>query len=384
MIEFILFISTLLFLSCGQIGRLSFIHQQIQVYLYELPLFLFTVLFYVKQGGFNAVVKEKWMRIFIVFVGWTALTYFFSLSKFSLTENGIGLMYQIRLLIYGFWIWAVSTYSVKNQTILRRGFFIFVISVTISSFIQYFWYPDLRNQFYAGWDPHYFRMFGVFFDTYVAGAIFLLGFLVLISKRLIRKNFVRIILSILWLGMCVMTYSRIVYLILFFGGLIFLFKKRMYFIFAVAMICTVGFFVLLPKPSGEGVNLLRTTSVSERVLSLEKGVRVWLSSPVWGVGYNRVRYVQQRMFPEKSASLISDHAGAGFHSSFLIIGSTTGIVGLFLFLWFLYELGKKSLWRSLILLVLSILSFVDNTLLYPMILGILPVVLFLRPTPSDR
>jgi hypothetical protein len=228
-----------------------------------------------------------------------------------------------------------------------------IVTLTIiSTFIQYFFYPDLRNLFYQGWDPHLYRTFGVFFDTSIAASIFGIFFLTT------NQSFIKIIYLIL----TALSFSRSTYLGISLT-LIYSFinqkqfkKIILFFVFFAALV----FFI--PKPSGEGVNLKRLYSITSRVEDYRIGFSFWKNKPLIGYGYNRIRYIKNN---------ISVHSGAAFSSSFLTVLVSSGILGLLSFIYVLWSLRKTNKVAPVLLIFLSIVSLFDNVLLHPFILFLL-------------
>ncbi|MFN4212848.1 MAG: O-antigen ligase family protein [Microgenomates group bacterium] len=371
----ILFFITILFFSLGQLGRISMFHQLVNFYLYEIPLlitFLYLIWFFklkpIKQGLKN-------FKVIFGFVGVMLFSYLLNFSKFSSFQNFVSFLYLVRLLLYlGFW--GYLAYYLKKkprfaQTVFN-GLIIFSLLTAISSFIQYFLYPDLRNLFYLGWDPHLYRMFGVFFDTSVAAAIYGLLFLFFIKsyKNYKSHKYYKILGTIFiptFLLTVILTFSRSVYFALPIVVIYyFISQKKFSLVFAFLTVFLLLIF-FVPKPFGEGVNLKRVFSIESRVNDYKHAINIWKRAPFFGIGYNRIRFVKQNS--------VDSHAASSFSSSYLIILVTGGILGLFGFiasLGKLWLINKKS---RIFLLFLGLLSFTDNIILHPFIMFFLGLVM---------
>ncbi|PIQ72184.1 hypothetical protein COV86_04335, partial [Candidatus Roizmanbacteria bacterium CG11_big_fil_rev_8_21_14_0_20_35_14] len=103
--------------------------------------------------------KEVWKKYKVIFV--FILILFTSLligfSQYTLFENAVGSLYLIRLLLYlGYWgylgYWIKKSPGSKKT--IKTSLNIFVVLTVITTITQYLLYPDLRNLFYQGWDPH--------------------------------------------------------------------------------------------------------------------------------------------------------------------------------------------------------------------------------------
>jgi O-antigen ligase len=234
--------------------------------------------------------------------------------------------------------------------IIKKSLTVFSVITIFSTIVQYFLYPDLRNLYYQGWDPHLYRAFGLFFDTAIAAAIF--GLLFFASQNLIIK--------LIFLVFLVFSFSRGGYLS-FIVGLVYLMIKNNQ---LKKLLLVLLFFILLvilsPKPFGEGVNLKRAFTINARIEDYETAFNYFLKKPVFGFGYNRIRFIK--------GEDISSHAASSFSSSYLNILVTSGIIGLIGFIYFIYELWKENKKNRAVILFIFIFSFFDNIFLHPFII----------------
>lgn len=366
--------------SLGQIGRLSFLGQQVNIYLYELVFIisLLPLFFKYKFTPLKKAFKEH--REVFIFIGLLFLSYLLGFYSFTLSQNTISFFYLLRLALYFFgffyFAWAVKEKSNFNQKILR-GFSFFVIFTLVLSLVQYFLYPDLRNLFYLGWDPHLYRTFGLYLDTSIAAAIYgiVLLFLVINFKKIKIPTYIKSSLILAYSIMGMLTYSRGFYLAILLTMIIYLFSKKKY---LYILFLTVIFFLslmILPKKFGEGINLLRTFSITSRLQDDKVAFSMWRSKPLLGIGYNRIRYEKERLgFLDKANEDVT-HSGASFSSSFLIILITGGIAGLLAFIFVLINLARISELSRFMVIFTSIFSLTDNVLLHPFVLFLLFVLL---------
>jgi len=357
-----IFLLTVLFYALGQLGRISFLNQQINFYFYEffLSITLFTLLI---RYGFsplkNILIKYKSLLLFVFILSFSFLLNFFN---FSWQQNLIAFLYCLRLITYLTYFLYLYKYFYKERKasrVLNFSFYYLLISTLIIGITQYFLYPNLRNLKYLGWDEHLYRMFGQFLDTAVAGAVYGLLFIAVF----LRKNniFLKILFLALVLSALFLSFSRLALIAFLITGLIFLLKsKRIKYFGLVVIFFTVTLF-LLPKPAGEGVNLLRTASLEARAVDYQEGFNYWIKAPFFGYGYNRIRGL-------KIQSEVNLHSGASFSSSFLIILVSLGVFGLALFVKILFNVGKINLFAYYGVIFLSILSFGDNALLHPLVI----------------
>ena len=351
----ILFYLTSLLFSLGQLGRISLFDQQVNFYLYEIVLIINLFILFFKHR-FEPV-KEGWKKFqsIFIFLGILTASLLVDLTKFTQFQNLVGTLYLSRLHLYFIYFFYLRYHTLKNikfSKVIKNGIFIVAVLTIISTLIQYFLYPDLRNLIYQGWDPHLYRTFGIFFDTSIAAAIF--GIFLLTAGHPVIK--------IIHLILVALSFSRSIYLGLSLT-LIYLFiqqKDLKKIIFYLIFFATLIF--IIPKPSGEGVNLKRLYTINSRVIDYKEGIDVWIIKPILGYGYNRIRYV-------KNSDSI--HSGASYSSSFLTILVSSGILGLISFISVLWSLRKTNKLAPSLLIFISIISLFDNVFLHPFILFLL-------------
>lgn len=383
-LSFFLLYSSLTLFLLGQFGRISFFEGTINGYLYEffLCFFLLIVMFRKRLTLF----KDAFSRLpgGFIFILTLLGTFLVSAGEFTPLENLAGFLYTARFILYFLFLICVS-FLLKKEKMDRRfadALFIFTGMIIALSTLQFFFYRNLRNLFYLGWDEHAGRVFGLFLEPYVAASVFgmLLLFLLLNYDSFKNRKKIAILFLVALSTLSFLTYSRGFYVSFFILLSILFFKTRKK-RFAVSLMGLMVFTALaLSRPGGEGTAITRTASVSSRLVSYREGIRLFQSRPFFGVGYNRIRYVKEEKFPQRRGS-IPDHAGASFHSSFLIILATTGLIGFISYLAFLKDLFYFTPSSGYYLLFLVIFSLFDNVLLHPFILFLF-VVIIAFPTPS--
>ncbi len=354
--------------SLGQIGRVSLFNQSISFYLYEVILlgFIFYLFLRFKLKPFGQ--KDFiWLYKFPLAL---LLSFLITLDRYSIGENTTALLYLFRTSFYFISIMYLH-YFVKKQKDLyeyiRPGLLFFTVLTLIFSFLQYFLYPNLRNLTYLGWDPHLFRIFGVFFDTSIASAVFglIILFLILNYRKFKFSNFSKIVLIVSFFVIGLLTYSRGFYLAILSTLFLYLIiNKRLKYLIVILGLFSFAL-LILPKPFGEGVNLLRTYSIESRVKDYNDGLIQWKKSPVFGIGYNHLRSIRT------SDSGLTSHSASAYQSSFLTVLVTSGIIGLVSFLLAVKSLWKFSLASRYYILFVTLFSLMDNILLHPYILFLL-------------
>jgi len=227
-----------------------------------------------------------------------------------------------------------------------------VVSLVIFSFLslfQYIFIPDMRFLKNLGFDDHYFRLIGTLFDPNFTGAIFAAVALFFIGNN-------KISYSLPFIGLLAPTLSRASYLV-FIIGLIYFFiiNKKIKLLLLFALLGLLIF--LIPKPFGEGINLLRTFSIYSRIESWQEGIALFQTKPFFGWGYNTLRGLNGSRFQ--------------IDNSFIFLLATTGIFGLLSFI----NLQKaivsniKNVGIKILLYSLLIHSIFNNSFFYIWILS---------------
>ncbi|OGD55938.1 MAG: hypothetical protein A3J48_04185 [Candidatus Doudnabacteria bacterium RIFCSPHIGHO2_02_FULL_46_11] len=276
---------------------------------------------------------------------WFALAAFVSLvmAAFKLPFNKIltAALYLLRFLAYSLLI---------DLKIDRRWLLIFSSGVALLGLAQYFFVPDTRFLAGLNWDDHYYRLLSTLLDPNFTGIILVLGLVLIylsrpVSKRLLGLHFLALLL----------TYSRSSYLALVAAALYlaWLKKKLQWFVLGLAILALA--LVLLPRPGGEGVKLERVLSGQQRLTNYRLGIDLWRQSPVFGLGFNTLKYYRDNPL---------SHSAGGLDSSLLFVLATTGIVGLLAYLNLLRCLWKKSLLLRVSLVALLVHSLFVNSLFY--------------------
>ncbi len=384
MYTFFIYFTFILF-SFGQLARISYFGQQINLYLYEVGIASSLIFLFIRYRFRPLIASFKQWKTLYFFIGFLAVSYISGIGSFSLGENAIGLLYMLRLTSY-FMYFIYAAYDLKKEKKHTKaflfGYLLFVVLTIGISILQYFLYPNLRNLSYLGWDPHFLRLFGVFFDTSVAGAMFGLLFLAILLLKLPfnRRKVIKFIFASVFLIFVLFTYSRGLYFSLGLTLLVYLFSKRKIKEFILLVVLTVVFILILPKPFGEGGRLDRIASIGGRLTDYKTALTLWRHHPIIGYGYNRIRYVKKdSQLIDKSGYDIT-HSGASFSSSYLIILVTGGVVGLVLFLEVLYRLALLSPFAKYAVIFLAFYSVTDNILLHPFVLFLFLQTIILSTT----
>lgn len=398
----ILFILVLLIFTGGEVLRFQ-VTNDIAVVANDIGVGILVVTWF----AWHIFTRKKFKLPFLakaifLFIGGGILSLLVNSKNFSSQELGVSFLYLLRWGMYAGVYFVVSEF---NESFKKKIIYIMILVgllIVFLGYIQYFFYPNLRNLYYLGWDEHLYRMFSSFLDPNFAGAFFVLLFLFLIDRLFLLKKrnkytYALFTITILALFAVFLTYSRTALLMLFAGITTFLVlrkKTRWVIGFFAAMV----FFLFLSQNflKSEGTNLLRIASSNARFDSLEKAIIIIKDNPVFGVGFNTYRYAQKRYGFLEDNGFVS-HAAAGTDNSFLFVLATTGVVGFiaYIFLWFRiirvsisdFKTKPNNKYRKLLSIVLfsSVVSlflgsFFINLLFYPFIMEWMWILVGLSPS----
>lgn len=385
-----LFLTITLFLfSFGQIGRLTPFELPIYGNIYEILLMVPLFILIEKYTNVTQFKKLSFIKPVAVFFAWLFVSLLISFLSYSSLQNFIAALYFLRLLFYFvFFIYFYNFVDRNKEVIPYYTVIIILVSLftIFFSFIQYFLYPNLGNLAYLGWDPHLYRLVGLFFDPpLTASVFFLLALFLLFSLKDLR---LKIFFSVSFAVFFFLTYSRGAFMALFITIVLYSFRKMKLQYIGFFLITVILGVLLIPKNGSEGINLLRTSSINTRFIDYQKAINIWKEKGIiTGIGYNHIRF-EKDAYEEKPIveKYNPSHASSSFHSSFFIILVTGGIVGLVLFIWLLWTFAKINMFSFYSIVFLCIFSFFDNILLHPFILFLLftLISLFAKVTRPSR
>lgn len=322
-------------------------------YLNDLIVFVIAALSFPKlKGNFLS----------LLMIGVSSLI--FSLSFFDLPSIVVGALYFIRLVSYVcLYFFLNDNYSTeKSRENLISSLFVINIVILVFGFIQYFFIPDLRFLKSVGWDDHYFRLVSTFLDPTFTGIILLLFMILALHKN-------KYALGVANLTAILFTYSRSTYLALIISFIYFAFiaKRKVLLLFPILLLVSIP---ILPRPSSEGVKLERTYSITGKVTDYEKSLKIFLTSPIIGIGFNNTCLVKQSNLWDISKN---SHSCSGLDNSVLFTLATTGVVGLIFLTNILLKVKFKST-ASVFLIAVLVHAMFANTLYYPFVMGLLAIL----------
>ncbi len=270
-------------------------------------------------------------------------------------------LYWLRWLIYiGFFgLWWNGVHSWLKVSI--SGLIRYVgYGLLLGGILQYIFMPDMRWLHWFGWDDHYFRMIGLLLDPNYFGLLMVLfGWWAYQKERgKMRWATLAVVMAAL-----ATTYSRTSYAIAGLLALWVIVRRKQFGIGLVGMALIIGYVYLLPKPGGEGVNLLRTFSITARTQSWQTAWNAGWSHPLLGIGFNQY---PRLLVPNKMVDFYHPTAP---DSSWLYLWATTGMMGIAAFGWMIWEWWKNAsemIRGSLVAILLH--SLTNNSFFYPWVL----------------
>lgn len=315
----------------------------------------------------------------MIFITIATISLIFSPLPLTKTESIISFSYSIRLFLYILFGWMLFSNAFGDlKKNISKVFLLSGIAFSFVGILQFIFYPNLDFLAILGWDPHYFRTVSTFFDPNFAGAFIVLT-LLLISKEIYESkpldkklNSVFFIVSFLAL---LTTFSRSSYLMFLVSGLSYSFLKKSKVLSLVTLILFLSLmlgFQTYSQAIAKPRNIDRGQSASFRLSTWQQGINLFQKSPILGVGFNAYRYGVKE-YDLGDNQFIQSHGSSSNDSSLLSVLSTTGIIGLGAFIFFLGSLFKSTSHESLILkaaiLGLLIHSIFANSLFYPPIIA---------------
>jgi hypothetical protein len=344
MINFLLLL-TIYIWPFGQLLSFTSTTLPFTVYLLDVVVFLLflSLLFSPKR---KEMFKTPITKPLLIFLGAAVLSLLINLKQGIAVGLPLSSFYLLRLITYPSLFFAARFVGLVR---LQKPLVISIVIFSFLGLLQYLVFPDMRYLKNIGFDDHYFRLIGSFYDPNFTGAV-LAG----IALYFVGKN--RWLFSLPFVGLLALTFSRASLLVIV-VGLIYLLltQKKTKLLLLIIFLGTAVY--LIPKPFGEGVNLLRTFSIFSRFGSWQEGIILYFQKPIFGWGYNNLRSVTGGRFQ--------------VDSSFIFLMATTGIIGFSSFINLIIKIQRNIKDRGINILIFSVLfhSVFNNSLFYIWILA---------------
>ncbi|MEN9407843.1 MAG: hypothetical protein RLZZ455_1059 [Candidatus Parcubacteria bacterium] len=334
----------------GQVARVQF-GQGVAVTLLDITVILFVILSIIHLFARRRLGEMRRVRMLkpaAIFVGACILSLLINSVRLSQFEFGVAGLYLLRFICYVSTVVFIANFSLAQKKRIVKMMGLSMIAAVGIGFMQYFYYPNLRNLYYLEWDDHLYRMFSVYLDPNFAGVLFACLFLLLSGyvldefKKQKRNTFFLSALSFLTLLAVFLTYSRSGFIALATGTAVFLLLKG-YRKLLIGLLVLFGMMVFLTADTGvEGLNPFRTVSTNARLESMRIAVAIFQKNPVFGVGFNAYRYAQHEYGFRPDDKWQTSHADAGTDNSFLFVLATTGSIGFMCYLYFWYAFMRNA------------------------------------------
>lgn len=337
-IKFFLFLILLLF-PFGQLTKIPLGIPGMSLYLHDcvvISLLFYWIIWHF--FGKKPLLKPPLTIPIFAFIGMAFFSLLVNSRRLEWAEVLISFFYLLRWVAYA-GIYFVGYSLIGNKEPRKQGKKILRllaltgVIVAIFGLFQYFFYPNLRNLYYLGWDPHQYRVFGTFFDPGFTGIILVLTLILLISFSWLEPLLKFGGGLVVFLAI-VLTYSRSSYLALIISVffLTWLKKDCRFLVLPLILLFFILVAIFLPRPAGEGVRLERQSTVLARFENWRQSLKIISDHPFLGVGFNSFRFAK-RDYGFLGKDWQDIHSGAGTDSSLLFVFATTGIVGLMSYLW---------------------------------------------------
>ena len=255
----------------GQLGRIAY--APIGVFYPHDFLILLWLLFH-----YRSVIKIirnviRWLPqhpLVVTTVIWVALGLIWgNLHRLELRA----LLLLSRVLIYTLFAASVCDYF-RDHRLYLRGALILIGNIMLwLALLQYLFIPDTRFLSILGWDDHYYRLIGTLFDPNFMGMLIVLTMIYTASVHWLVPKKAQVLIQSYYAALLALTYSRASYLTASMAGFLLMCTpyplkgwhswQRLSLVVVAALTFSVVL-VVAPKPGGEGVKLLRTSSIVAR------------------------------------------------------------------------------------------------------------------------
>ena len=342
----VLLIITLLSIPTGEIARVE-VAPDIGINLIDICLSItsaYGILYFLKNRLFNFG-YEKYIFLFII-VGLFSMV--INSGGFSLYQIFVSFLYPLRFLFLFMIFPLVKIQTLRFKKILGKILIFDGIVITVLGFLQFLFYPSLRNLYYLGWDEHLYRLFSTFLDPNFTGIFLVIFIFYLLSltfplkKEKMKINIFFVTSIILSSVALFLTYSRGALGAFLLVSSVFIFLNKKKYILVLLMCALMVFLFQLNTVRSEGTNILRMTSVKARIGSSFFAATIIKDHPIFGVGFNSYKYVVEKYNSSKNFPInkFPSHASAP-DNSFLFVLATTGMLGFVPYMLFWYKILKE-------------------------------------------
>jgi O-antigen ligase len=339
----------------GQLLRFSiFGINLVLIDIFSLFFLFFCILFFL-QKQFDLFKYKFFIPLLLFFIiliiSLLNSIYFYN---FSLTQIIKSSLYIIRIISYFSLLLVLPQIFDKN--ILKKILFFSVFIIFLLGLLQIYFFPSFYdlNMHLKGWDPHINRLLSTWFDPNFLGALFALTGIISISDyKTNQKKISLFIFSVSLFGLF-LTFSRGSYLAFFSSFFLYaLIYLRKYLILSLILLFLAynfnpRFNLRINNALNSAYSLVVKTEKTLdptsylRLKSWEVGINLFKKHPFLGVGYNNLPYLQKTEW----TFLTDSHASSGIDSSLLTVLASSGIFGLFFYLWIFFGIIKNLIQKT--------------------------------------
>lgn len=398
LIKFLLYgavISTVL----GEFGRFPFGSSSGAIYISDILVMLCLMFFAIWSVTLKKVEFPKqffWLMGFWI-AGLASLV--FSLTFLQVTDVLKGGMYLVRFILYSSLV--LVGYSLSRKKVLKvpeltNLLIITGVTILILGFLQLLLVPDLDLGSNAltnfGFDPHQGRLTSTFFDPNFIGVYLIFTLSLVIYKFGFGKAWKQtgIVIGLGCILGIILTFSRSAYLMAvvvisllspLLWKVVSLKQKVLIFLISVCLVITSLF--VFPRFYQRIIGgFVIDKSAFERMLSWDKGLKIFQYSPIIGVGFNTIRPVSIKLNLIPVFTNDGGHSGAGIDSSIILVMATTGLLGLGFFTIFWIKIFKAIFFKNhfatligcLLVGLLVNAQFINSLFFVPIMLWYFPIV----------
>jgi O-antigen ligase len=320
----ILFLGSLLL---GQLGGIS-LSPGVVVYVHDVFLLILLV------SSLHKIRLTNLRTPLLVFVGACVVSLAANYGRFPLAQLGLGSLYLLRWIGYAALFFVVMQ-DRKHLHLWRDGLYAVGVGFALLGLVQFILYPYLRNLYYLGWDPHYYRVFSTLFDPNFMGIILVFTLLLGFSLRTEKTRLWIISGESIAFVALLLTYSRSSYLA--FMAAVFVWAALMKKWGVIVLIAAfAGLVILLPHVPGNTLNITRLDSTLARIGNWQESLTLIAKAPLFGFGFDTLRYLH-------APTAIISKSASGLDSSILFVFATTGVIGLAAYVFLLISLFRLAL-----------------------------------------
>jgi O-antigen ligase len=373
----ILYFLILVSLMLGQFVAIDLV-PNVTVYLFDFLLLIFVTfgLFY-----FSVVKKSifipKVLIPFFLFSLICVVSLIVASTRYEKGELVIGSFYFIRYFLYlcsSVVVFNLLKTGMLKEETLEKYLVLSGILLALIGFVQLYLLPDFGVlDASLGWDPHKNRLASSFFDPNFAGQYLVMLLVILLTRNYQNKKLSPgdLLSFLLILVAVVLTFSRSAWAVLAIAILIIGFYRSKLLMY-VSLIVFVCVYYAVPRVQTRISGVTDPSdSASLRITSWKNAWSLSKDNLFLGVGFNMYKYAQ-RDYGLVTIGEMKSHSSSGADSSLLFVLSTTGLVGLSIFitalLFPLLDLKKYRIQIAAVTLGLLVGSIFINSLFYPQIM----------------